>query len=414
MNFIRFLQANARWLIGGFALCFCSSVGQTYFIALSGGAIRQDFGLSHGEFGSLYMGATLFSAATLPFLGRIVDFRSVSSTVVMVFIGLAFCAIMMWSAQSLVILFLTIYGLRLFGQGMMTHISMTAMGRWYASNRGRAVSIATSGLQLGEAILPITIVSLIALFGWRQSWLFAAAALLLLLPLVYGLMKQERAPQGALQTEDDIKQPAHSWTRGEVLKDVYFWLIMIVVLAAPFIGTTIYFHQIHLLEVKGWSANIFASSFFVMSISTVVCSLLFGVIIDRFSAVRILPIVLLPMGGASFLLASIDNQAIIFVFMAMFGISYGASSTMLGTLWPEIYGTKYLGSVRSIVVALGVFASALGPGATGIMIDFGISLEFQLKVMAIYCLVASLIMFFVAKALIRRRHLLKIAVTRHT
>lgn len=198
------------------------------------------------------------------------------------------------------------------------------------------------------------------------------------------------------------------------MRDVYFWLIMIVVLAAPFIGTTIYFHQIHLLELKGWSPNIFASSFFVMSISTVVCSLLFGVIIDRFSAVRILPIVLLPMGIASFLLASIENQAIIFVFMAMFGISYGASSTMLGTLWPEIYGTKYLGSVRSIVVALGVFASALGPGATGIMIDYGISLEFQLKVMAIYCLVASLIMFFVAKALIRRGHLLNIAVTRQT
>ena len=137
-------------------------------------------------------------------------------------------------------------------------------------------------------------------------------------------------------------------------------------------------------------------------------------IIDRFSAVRILPIVLLPMGIASFLLASIENQAIIFVFMAMFGISYGASSTMLGTLWPEIYGTKYLGSVRSIVVALGVFASALGPGATGVMIDYGIPLEFQLKVMAIYCFVASLLMFFVAKVLIRRGHLLNIAVTRQT
>ncbi|MEP3629934.1 MAG: MFS transporter [Hyphomicrobiales bacterium] len=414
MQLIHFLQQNARWLIGGFALCFCSSVGQTYFIALSGGEIRADYGLSHGEFGGLYMGATLLSAATLPFLGRIVDFRSVSSTVLLVFLGLAFCAALMWYAQTLVLLFIAIYGLRLFGQGMMTHIAMTAMGRWYASNRGRAVSIATSGLQLGEAVLPIAIVTLMVLFGWRQSWLFAAVALLLLLPLVYGLMKQERAPQGALNTEEDTNLPAHSWTRGEVMQDVYFWLVMIVVLAAPFIGTTIYFHQIHLLEVKGWSPNIFASSFFIMSISTVVCSLLFGVIIDRFSAVCILPVVLLPMAIASFLLASIDNQAIIFVFMAMFGISYGASSTMLGTLWPEIYGTKYLGSVRSIVVALGVFASALGPGATGILIDYGIHLEFQLKVMAIYCLVASLIMFFVAKALIRRGHLLNIAVTRQT
>ena len=83
-------------------------------------------------------------------------------------------------------------------------------------------------------------------------------------------------------------------------------------------------------------------------------------------------------------------------------------------LWPEIYGTKYLGSVRSTVMALLVFFSAIGPGLTGVLIDYGISFEIQLHAMAIYCFVASLLMFFVAKALIRRGHLLNIAVTRQT
>ena len=217
MNFIRFLQANARWLIGGFALCFCSSVGQTYFIALSGGEIRAEYGLSHGEFGGLYMGATLLSAVTLPFLGRVVDFRSVSATVLLTFLGLAFCAALMWYAQTLALLFIAIYGLRLFGQGMMTHIAMTAMGRWYVSNRGRAVAIAASGLSLGTAILPVIVVTVAAIAGWRQSWLFASIALLLLLPIVYGLMKQERTPQGQKDAEDKANHQVHNWTRGEVL-----------------------------------------------------------------------------------------------------------------------------------------------------------------------------------------------------
>jgi len=405
MNFFRFLQTNARWLIGGFALCFCSSVGQTYFISLSGGEIRAEYGLSHGEFGGLYMGATLLSAATLTYLGRIVDYRSVSTTVLIAYLGLAFCALMMWGAQSLILLFLTVYGLRLFGQGMMTHIAMTAMGRWYAARRGRAVSIVGAGLQFGEATLPIIVVSVMATLGWRQSWLFAAFALLVVMPVVYKLMSQERVPRNKVDKLDSEAHEGKNWTRGEVLKDTIFWMLLIAVLAPPFIGTTIFFHQIHLLEVKNWTADIFASSFFIMSTSTFVCGLLFGALIDRVTAVRLLPFFPLPMGLASYLLGTIDNQNIIFVFMAMFGVSYGASTALIGTLWPEIYGTKYLGSVRSVVIAFGVSASALGPGISGLLIDVGIALEFQLQLMAIYCLCASLLMIVVVKRLIHRRHL---------
>ena len=413
MQLIHFLQQNARWLIGGFALCFCSSVGQTYFIGLSGGEIRADYGLSHGQFGGLYMGPTLLSAATLPFLGRIVDYRSVSSTVLLTFLGLAFCAALMWYVQTLALLFIAVYGLRLFGQGMMTHIAMTAMGRWYVNNRGRAVSIAVSGLSVATAILPVIFVIVTALAGWRQSWLFAAIALLVLLPIVHALMKQERIPQGQRTTEENEGQQVPSWTRGEVLKDVYFWIMMCAVLAPPFISTIIQFHQIHLIDIKGWSQNTFAQSFFMMSITTVIVSLSSGAAIDRFGSLRVLPFLLLPMGGASTLLGVIDHELFIFVVMGLIGITQGMVSILVGTLWPEIYGTKHLGSVRSVVMALIVFASAIGPGLTGVLIDNGISFEIQLHTMAIYCFVASLLMFFVAKALIRRRHLLHIGVTRH-
>ncbi len=68
-----FILANGRWLGGAFLLCLCSSFGQTFFISLSGGDIRRELGLSHGDFGLLYMLATLASAVTLPFLGRAID-----------------------------------------------------------------------------------------------------------------------------------------------------------------------------------------------------------------------------------------------------------------------------------------------------------------------------------------------------
>ena len=86
-----------------------------------------------------------------------------------------------------------------------------------------------------------------------------------------------------------------------------------------------------------------------------------------------------------------------FGFMALLGVSYGFSSTLFGALWPEIYGTKYLGAVRSTIVAMMVFGTAMGPGITGYLIDAGVHYPVQIGVMGIYCFAASLLMLFVAR-----------------
>src|SRR5699024_4370350 len=95
MSFLRFLRENARWLAGGFLLTFFSSVGQTFFISLSAGHIRAEYGLSHGGFGTLYMLATLASALTLPRLGQIVDRHSVRKVTLLIVPMLALAAVSM-------------------------------------------------------------------------------------------------------------------------------------------------------------------------------------------------------------------------------------------------------------------------------------------------------------------------------
>ena len=65
MLFFIFLRDNARWIAGGLCFTFFSSFGQTFFISLSAGHIREEYGLSNGGWGTLYMVATLASALTL-------------------------------------------------------------------------------------------------------------------------------------------------------------------------------------------------------------------------------------------------------------------------------------------------------------------------------------------------------------
>ncbi len=401
MSYLSFIRENIRWLAGGFLLCFLSSFGQTFFISLSGGEIRAAFGLSNGEWGSLYMVATLASALTLPQLGRIVDYLSVSKTALVVIPMLALACIIMSFATHWAVLAIAVYLLRLFGQGMMTHTSMTAMGRWYSGHRGRAISLVVLGHQTGEALLPIIMVSMFIWFGWRNSWALAALALMLAgLPLVYSLMRVERKPR--VTDKSEAKRTGRDWTRPEVLRDPMFWLLLLGILAPAFIGTTIFFHQAYLLEIRGWNPQAFASAFVLMAIMTIIFALISGVLVDRFGSLKVLPFFFAPLALSCFALYAISQEWGIFVFMAFMGMSYGISSTLFGAIWPEVYGTTHLGSIRSIVVAMMVFSSALGPGVSGLLIDQGISYPDQIFVMGLYCLAASVVMLFVSQKIAAR------------
>ncbi|OCW57974.1 MFS transporter [Hoeflea olei] len=402
MPILHFLRENARWIAGGFLLTFFSSFGQTYFISLSAGEIRAEYGLSNGGFGTLYMIATLASAATLPQIGKIVDRISVSATVLLAAPVLALACVLMAVSHSLALLLLAIYLLRLFGQGMFTHIAMTAMGRWFAAQRGRAISLSGIGVNCGEALFPISFVGVAALVGWRGSWLLAAAVLVLVaLPAIYLLLKRERSPQSVVQ--DPGKPAARDWTRGEVVRDPLFWASLAGVLAPPFIGTTIFFHQVYLSELRGWEPSVFAASFAIMSAMTILFALIAGQLVDRFSAIRVLPTFLIPLSLSCFVLASTDAPWGAYAFMALMGVSYGFSSTLFGALWPELYGTKNLGGIRSLIVAFMVFATAMGPGLTGALIDWGVSYPAQIAAMGGYCVLMIGFMTWVSQRALGRQ-----------
>ena len=129
MSYLTFLRENARWLSASYLLAVFSGFGQTFFISLSGGDLRAEFNLSHGELGLIYMLATLGSALTRPYVGRRLDHFPVQRIALVVVTGLALFCLAMANTFSVWMVGLTFYGLRLCGQGMMTHTSITAAGR---------------------------------------------------------------------------------------------------------------------------------------------------------------------------------------------------------------------------------------------------------------------------------------------
>jgi sugar phosphate permease len=236
------LGRDINLLAAGFLLALASSFGQTFFIALFGGEIRAEFGLSHGAFGSIYSLATLASGVLMLWVGAALDRVSLRSYAAAAIAALAVACLLLGAIDSPYLLLLALFGLRLAGQGMMSHASITGMARAFLRHRGKAIALATLGHPAGEAVLPILAVSAAAALGWRNVWLGAAGVLILAFPLLLRLLKGGGEPRPVASGTTAGQAAAGSYTRAAMLRDGRFYLIVPALLGPSFIVTGLFFH----------------------------------------------------------------------------------------------------------------------------------------------------------------------------
>lgn len=407
MRYLPFILSSPRFLAFGFLVAAFSSVGQTFFIGLFGAEIRSAFGLTHGSFGTLYSVATVASAASMVWLGRLIDHFDLRSFTVAVCVGLVAACFVMGSARHAVALGVAIYMLRLAGQGLMSHIAITAMARYFEAGRGKAISLAAMGHPASEAVLPIVTVAVIAVLGWRMTW-FAVGILLaiVLVPLVLVLLKghgeRHRRYAEARATVDPSTRD-RDWALSNVLRDPRFYMIVPGLMAPAFIITGFFFHQAQLVEAKGWSMTWFAGTFMAYAVSTVAASFLAGPVVDRLGAMRVMPFFLLPLGLALLFLAGVDAPWAALAFMAVAAITTGAGHPITGALWAEAYGVTHLGSIRSVHHALMVLGTALSPVAMGVLLDGGIRMETIALLCVAWVLVGIVLMVLASRRFLASR-----------
>jgi len=396
-----FVKHNARWLTGAFLLALFSGFGQTFFISLFNDDIRAHFGLTDGQFGTIYMCATLCSAAVFLKLGSVVDRFSTAAVASLVLLALAAANATMAVCNSVWLLAICLFCLRLFGQGMILHVSQTAIGRWFDAERGRAIALTSMGLNFGESAFPSLVAAVTVYVSWRYCWAAGSVAALIAIPACHWLTKVPRTPK-MRDKETKVVSATRNWTRAEVLRDVLFWLASPAIFAPAFIATAIFFHHQHLVSIKAWPEGSFAPGFILFSVSTVAAKFCAGPLIDRFGAVRLLWTYHLPLGIACVLLGAGQSVPIIYVSMTLIGVAMGFATSIFGTVWPELYGTKHLGAIRSIAVSGIVFSSACGSGVTGWLIDLQIGFESQLVFMALWCVLSAGTLFVVSSRMLQR------------
>jgi MFS family permease len=287
-------------------------------------------------------------------------------------------------AEGWFYLVLVIFALRLTGQGMMSQLAAVAMSRWFVATRGKAISLSSMGFAAGQAILPVTFVALLVTYDWRHLWLLAAGCVIVTIPVIHILLRQERTPQSMAESTQSLGMLGKHWTRMELLRHPLFYMLIPLVLGPAAWGTALFFQQVHLTEVKGWSLVSFVALMPVYTLSIIAFTFLTGWAVDRFGVKWVVSFQMIPYALSFLVLAYADTIFAAGIGLLIFGAGQGMQGTATTAFWAVFYGTKHLGSIKAAAAALMVFGTAIGPGITGWLIDVGIDFPDQMIPIAIF------------------------------
>jgi len=391
-----FKSLSLKVIIFGFIFTFFSSFGQSFFLGLFNSSIRDTLSVTQGQFGSIYASATLLSSFLLIWVGKKIDDINIFKFAFFVTLLLSLSCFFFSKISSVIFLFIAIFLMRFSGQGMMSHTATTTISRYFTKSRGKALSTCWFGLSTAEFILPVLIVYLLTVTTWQNIWIFISILVLIFLPITsFFLIKKLNFESREETNEKDLKN-IKQWKRIEVLKDYRFYIICLNMLAMPWIATGVFIFQSFISESKGWGTFVIAQSFMVYSVLSVITLLISGFLIDKFTSKKLLIYMNIPLMLSAFVLMYFDNPFSSFVFLGLIGISNGLANVLGSSTWAEIYGVKYIGSIKALTTALMVFSTAFGTALFGLLIDKGFSIE-KIALVALIYMTLSIILLFLVK-----------------
>ncbi len=396
-----FKSLSLKVIIFGFIFTFFSCFGQSFFIGLFNSSIRETLSITHGQFGTIYASATLFSSLLLIWIGKKIDDVNVLKFAIFVTILLSFSSFFFSKTSSVAFLFVAIFLMRFSGQGLMSHTASTTISRYFTKSRGKALSIIWFGLSSAEFIMPVLIVYLLTLIVWQNLWVIFSLIVLICLPLAsYILVKDVKLDtreggQNKILKEENIK----NWKRIEVLGDYRFYIVSLNMLAMPWIATGVFVYQSFVTNSKGWGEYTIAQSFMSYSIFSVITLIVAGYLIDKFTSRKLLIYMNIPLFLGTLVIIYFDAPQTAFLFLGLVGISNGLANLLGSSTWAEIYGVKYIGSIKALTTALMVFATAFGTALFGFFIDAGFSIEKIAFIAAIAIACSIALLFTIRKKL---------------
>lgn len=360
--------------------------GQTMGVSVYTNHLLHGLTIDRVQLSFAYMLGTFGSAFLLPVVGRLLDKFGARSLGAIASFSLALALLFLagsplllhllmkdtsapsrWIAFSLA--FVAFLGIRHFGQGQLTVVSRTMIGRWFERRRGLVFGVSGFFVAFGFGVAPMVLNWLITEFGWQLSLVLLACVLTGM--GIFAWVTFRNSPEECgLVIDGGRKSDAHagkrskpgcSFTAREASRTVAFWVFNLALMGQALIVTAVTFHMGRIGQLDGMSPDRAFSVFLPVAVISTTCDLLGGALSDRLPLKYVLAFMQL---GLCLGLLGLQRFGTLhgYVLTAVgLGISNGLYSLLSGAAWPKLFGRLHLGSIAGLSMAWIVAASAVGP-----------------------------------------------------
>lgn len=370
------------WVIWVFSVLglLLSVPGQTMGMAVFTDYFIEVFSLPRTELSLAYLFGTLGSTFFLTRAGRWFD---VYGGRIMVPLSAFFLGLMVFyfsfadkfiswidgpSWITLLVVVVGFFGVRFFGQGVLTSCSRNLLLPWFVTRRGLVSGLRNVFVSFVFSIAPLGIAGLIAVFGWRETlWGMALIVGFIFSVLALFFIRDNPASCGLLpdgkkyNAKKEVFQEKLSLSLKEARRSPVFWIYSLSLAIHAFFGTALTFHIVAIFSESGLSREVAFSYFLPVAIFSTSANLLASWLVDS-SALKPFLIIMLGsfiLGSLGFI--SLDTKWGYWALAFGFGIGGGLWHVVSNLAFIRFFGPAHIGEVSGFSTSISVFASALGP-----------------------------------------------------
>ena len=286
----------------------------------------------------------------------------------------------------LVYLIFLISGFAGFGGPAGQLITQVPLAKWFEAQRGRAISIATTGMAGGTVVaIPVTQALIVAL-GWRTTYAIYGVVFAVVVVAV-SLLFVRRSPEdmglrpdGATDATAATRRPvsrhlvtSEDWTVGEAMRTPAMWLTLAAIALAGLGITGTIVHRVHYWEEVGMSPTLVGLGTATDPLAVVFSVFAVGLIADRVHVRYLGALGLAGLACSAVPLILTSGQAWTIVAHGLiWGGSVGGWAALNNLIWPNYFGRRYVGSIRGIVLPVSIITAGIGAPLYGYLLDSGV------------------------------------------
>jgi MFS family permease len=253
-------------------------------------------------------------------------------------------------------------------------IPVALVALWFTRRQGLAVGVATLGVSLGTAFVPLAISSLISTYNWRTTLVIAGIAVIaisipsvLLIRQPPSLLRQQEE-----QAKDDGTDSENTWiglTLGEAVRRGRFWMLFIILLIFLTALSLTMLHLVPYAIDSGISSIQAAALLTMVGIFGIAGRLISGVASDKYGVKPVMLCGLILLTLITVMLALRQQDWPFYIFAALFGLGYSSIATMMVRMTRYVFGIRALGPIFSTLMIADGIGMGLGPWLAGYIFD---------------------------------------------